>query len=142
MAQRKKKPAEGKARPKGNGKDDDDIVVLCHPVGVTTPVPGSRRVECSTCNQMVWISPATEAHVQGKTHRILCDECASKEAADDDDLRVMPVAEGQIAEMLAAVPGTTRADLLQRFPFRSPTRRKEALEEILREAAKRRRMKN
>jgi hypothetical protein len=141
MAQRKKRPADGKAGPKEKDKDDE-IVVLCHPVGVSTAVPGSRRVNCSTCKQMVWISPATESHVQGKTHRILCDECASKEAGDDEDIRVMPVAEGQIAEMLAALPGTTRADILKRFPLRKPAVRKEALEEILREAARRRRLKN
>ena len=102
MAQRKKKPADAKAGPKREDKDDE-IVVLCHPVGVMTAVAGSRRVNCSTCKQMVWISPATEAHVKGKKHRVLCDECASKEAGDDGDIQVMPVAEGQIAEMLAAL---------------------------------------
>ena len=64
---------------------------------------------------------------------MLCGEIrASKEAEGDDDVRVMPVAEGQIAEMLAALPGTTREEILKRFPFRKPSVRKNALEEILR----------
>lgn len=137
MAQRKKKSA------KAEGKDkDDEIIVVCHPVGVTPGVPGSRRLECSGCKQMVWLSAATEQHVAGKKYRVLCDECVSKESEGDDEIQLMPVAEGQIAEMLAAIPGLTRADILKRFPTRSPKGRKAAFDTILREAKKRRRSKN
>ena len=132
MAGRKKKTAD---------ESTDEIIVLCRPVGVTAPVPGSRRVPCSGCKQIVWLSAATEKHVSGKTYRVLCDECVSKEAGDDD-VEVMPVAEGQIEEMLAALPGISRADILKRLPAKSPARRKAAIEEILREARKRRRLKN
>jgi hypothetical protein len=143
MAQRKKKDAAGPKKPDKAGKPedpDDEIIVVCHPVGLTTGVPGSRRLECSGCKQMVWLSRATEEQVTGKPYRVLCDECVSKET--DDDIQLMPVSEGQIAEMLAAIPGITRADILKKFPTRSPSRRRAALETILKEARKRRRSKN
>jgi hypothetical protein len=54
----------------------------------------------------------------------------------------MPISEGQIAEMLATIPGLTLADILKRFPTRSPKLRREALETILKESRKRRRLKN
>ncbi len=138
MAQRKKKAqADAKSKDK-----DDEIIVVCHPVGVTLGVPGSRRLECSGCKQIVWLSAATEQQVTGKTYRVLCDECVSKESEGDDDIQLMPVSEGQIAEMLASVPGLTRADILKRFPTRSPKGRKSAFDTIIGEARKRRRSKN
>lgn len=143
MAQRKRKPAEKPRKPGKAAKadeSDDQIIVVCHPVGLTTGVPGSRRLECSGCKQMVWLSRATEEQVTGKPYRVLCDECASKET--DDDIQLMPVSEGQIAEMLAAIPGITRAEILKKFPTRSPSKRLAALETILEEARKRRRSKN
>ena len=132
MASRKKKAAEQEST--------DEIIILCHPVGVMPGVPGSRRLECSSCHQMVWLSPATEQHVAGKKYRVMCDECISKEA--DDDIQLMPAAEGQIAEMLAAIPGITREDIAKRFPARNAKRRKDALESILRDARRRRHLKN
>ena len=131
MASRKKKTED---------ESTDEIIVLCHPVGVMPGVPGSRRLECSKCRQMVWLSPATEKHVSGKNYRVMCDECVSKEA--DDDIQLMPAAEGQIAEMLAVIPGLSRDDIAKRFPAKNPKRRKAALESILREARKRRHLKN
>jgi len=133
MAARKKKKATGE-------ESTEEIIILCHPVGVMPGVPGSRRLECSSCRQMVWLSPATEQHVAGKKYRVMCDECVSKEA--DDDIQLMPAAEGQIAEMLAAIPGITREDIAKRFPARNAKRRKDALESILRDARRRRHLKN
>ncbi len=133
MAQRKKT--------KKSDEKDDDIVVLCHPVGVMPGVPGSRRLECSGCGRMVWLSKATEQHVAGKSYRVMCDECVSKESGDDE-IQLMPVGEGQIAEMMASIPGITRADILKKFPPNSPKRRKAAFDLILREARRRRRSKN
>lgn len=138
MAQRKKKTSvDAKA---GDGDKDDEIVILCQPAGVMPGVPGSRRLECTKCRQMVWLSPATEQRVAGKPYKVMCDECVSLEV--DDDVQLMPVAEGQIAEMMASIPGITRAEILKNFPSRSPKRRKAAFDAILKEARKRRRSKN
>lgn len=133
MPRRKKKAAE-------TSESDDEIIVICHPVGIMIPTPGSRRVPCSSCNQIVWFSAATERHVAGKPYRIQCDECVSK--LDDDDVQVMPVAPGQIEEMLAALPDLSRIDILKRFPDDDPEKRKAALQSVLREGRRRRRTKN
>ena len=72
----------------------------------------------------------------------MCDECVSKESAGDDEIEMMPIGEGQIAEMVAAIPGLTRAEILKKFPTNSPKRRKAAVDLMLREAQRRRRSKN
>jgi hypothetical protein len=49
---------------------------------MTPGIPSSRRLECSGCRQIVWLSKATEQHVAGKVYRVLCDECVSKQTDD------------------------------------------------------------
>jgi hypothetical protein len=54
------------SRKKPTPKDDDEeLVVLCFKVLVMPRplVPGCSKVSCSVCGQLVWLSPATAAHV-------------------------------------------------------------------------------
>ncbi len=123
-------------------KDDEEIVVLCFKV-LTMPrplVPGCSRVPCGSCDQPVWLSPATAAHVADKPHRISCAECAAKDP--DDDIQVMPPSEGQIAEMVAQDPSLTPAKIRRKLPASNPARRKAAFDEIIRRTRARKRTDN
>lgn len=132
MASRKKKNADGAG---------EEIVICCHPVGVALAIPGSRRLACAGCGQMVWLSAATERQVAGKNDRVLCDECVARETGDEG-IETMPVSEVQTEEMQAAIPGLSRADILKRLRPRNPGRRRAAVNEPLREARRRGRLKN
>jgi hypothetical protein len=137
MARKKPKP-----KPEKPEKEDEDVVVLCFKVLMMPrpPVAGCSKVPCSACNQPVWISPATMAHMADKPHRICCAECVANEA--DDDMQVMPPSDGQIAEIVATDPSISAAKVRRTFPASNPAKRRAALEDILRRTKKRKRFDN
>ena len=138
MAKKKAKPA----KPEKPDEKDEEITVLCFKVLMmpTPPVSGCSRQPCSDCGQPVWLSPATAAHVADKPHRICCAECVAKDA--DPDMQVMPPSEGQIAEIVSNNPSITPARIRRTLPASNPSKRKAALEDILRRTKQRKRLDN
>jgi hypothetical protein len=139
MARKKAKPSKPEAE---KADEDEEVVVLCFKV-LTMPrpaVPGCSKVPCSECGQMVWISPATTAHMADKPHRICCAECVASNP--DPDMQVMPPSDGQIAEIVANDPSITPAKVRRTFPASNPVKRRAALEDILRRTRKRKRLDN
>ena len=133
MAKKKSAPA-----PKDQSADDDDIaVVICFPTRVgMAGVPNSARVPCAECATDCWLSPETAKQVANLPHKICCDECASKQKLDGSTL--MPVSEGQMRELINYVPNMTLARVKRDLGMKSLAKRKKILEEILREARRRR----
>ena len=139
MAKKKAKPSKPEAEKLG---EDDEYVVLCFKVLMFPKplVPGCSKVPCSDCGQMVWISPATQAHMADKPHRVCCAECVAKDS--DDDIQVMPPSDGQIAEIVSNNPTITSAQVRRKFPASNPTKRKASLDELLRRTKRRKRLDN
>jgi hypothetical protein len=133
MSRKKPTPKKG---------DEEELVVLCFKVLVMPRplVPGCSKVPCSGCGQLVWLSPATAAHVADKPHRIACAECVARD--EDPDTQVMPPSEGQIAEMVANDPALTPAKIRRKLPASNPAKRKTAFDEILRRTRARKRTDN
>ena len=129
-------------KPTPKKDDEEELVVLCFKVLVMPRplVPGCSKVPCSVCGQLVWLSPATAAHVADKPHRISCAECVAKD--EDPDTQVMPPSEGQIAEMVANDPTLTPARIRRKLPASNPAKRKAAFDEILRRTRARKRTDN
>jgi hypothetical protein len=137
----KKKPKTSKPEADKAG-EDDEFVVLCFKVLMFPKalVPGCSKRPCSDCGQMVWISPATQAHMADKPHRVCCAECVAKDS--DEDIQVMPPSEGQIAEIVANNPEITPAQIRRKFPASNPKKRKTTMEELLRRTRRRKRLDN
>ncbi len=135
---RKQKPTPAD----GTTPEDDEIVVLCFKVLMNpiSTVPGSTRRPCSECNQPVWISPATAAHVADKKHRICCAECMAKR--DDGDTQIMTPSPGQLAEIVAHDPSLTKAKVLRKFPASNPAKRKASFDDLIRRTKARKRLDN
>jgi hypothetical protein len=138
MAKKKAKPSKAEAKK----DEDEEIVVLCFKVLMmpTPPVPGSSRVPCGDCNQPVWISPATAAHLADKKHRVCCAECVANHP--DDDVQLMAPTAGQIAEIVSVDPSITPARIRRILPASNPAKRKAALEDLIRMTKKRKRFDN
>ena len=138
MSRKKAKPPAAKK----TKDEEDELVVLCFKV-LTLPVPmvpGCSKVPCVECGQMVWISPATLAHVADKPHKISCAECVSKNP--DPDMQVMPPSLAQIAEITSSDPSISLAQIRRKFPEASPAKRKATFEELLRRTKSRKRLDN
>ena len=73
----------------------------------TMPMPNiaSKKERCSSCNEEVWISPATIRAIEKDT-KIVCEGCAI-EMIDDDDELMLPSAE-QTGEIKAGLSRTMR----------------------------------
>lgn len=135
--------ARKKAKPEPEGlKVEEEAVVLCFKVLMMpiSPVKGSVRRACSECGQPVWISPATAAHVADRPYKVCCMECAANQ--DDPDLHVMPPSELQIAEMMATDPSISAARVRRAFPASNPAKRRKSVEEMLKQARRRKRFDN
>jgi hypothetical protein len=77
---------------------DETIRLVCMRASTHTPyVPGSVRKPCYSCDEDVWVSPASMEIAA--TLEFVCSECAPYAMEDTGDYRIMPPTEDQLREV-------------------------------------------